>query len=88
MIERMTTKTNKNGNALQVEIDHEARTVERGYYLFRRDSDTITATKSDIDRYGDLSNGKGYCYWNKSGNRNDRAAVYCEYKFDANGRAI
>lgn len=50
MIERMTTRTNKNGNALQIEIDHEAHTVERGYYLFRRDSDTITATKSDIDR--------------------------------------
>lgn len=46
MIERMTTRTNKNGNALQVEIDHEAHTVERGYYLFRRDSDVITAKKA------------------------------------------
>ena len=41
-----------------------------------------------LAEYGTLSNGKGYCYWNKSGNRNDRAAVYCEYKFDADGRAI
>ena len=46
MIERLCTKTNTNGNALQVEIDHEAHTVERGYYLFRRDSDTITAKKA------------------------------------------
>lgn len=60
MIERMTTKTNKNGNALQVEINHEARTVERGYYLFRRDSDAITATKSDIDRYADRLIKSGY----------------------------
>lgn len=41
-----------------------------------------------LAEYGALSYGKGYAYWNKSGNRNDRAAVYCEYKFDANGRAI
>lgn len=49
MIERLTTRTNTNGNALQVEIDHEAHTVERGFFLFRRDSDAITAKKSDID---------------------------------------
>lgn len=60
MIERMTTRTNKNGNALQIEIDHEARTVERGYYLFRRDSDAITAKKSDIDRYADRLIKSGY----------------------------
>ena len=60
MIERMTTKTNKNGNALQIEIDHEAHTVERGYFLFRRDSDAITATKSDIDRYTDKLINNGY----------------------------
>ena len=53
MIERMTTRTNKNGNALQIEIDHEAHTVERGFFLFRRDTDAITAKKSDIDRYAD-----------------------------------
>ena len=29
-----------------------------------------------------------YCCWNKSGDRNDRAAVYCEYKYDTDGRAI
>lgn len=60
MIERMTTRTNANGNALQIEIDHEAHTVERGYYLFRRDSDAITATKSDIDRYYDKLIKSGY----------------------------
>ena len=60
MIERMTTRTNKNGNALQIEIDHEAHTVERGYYLFRRDSDAITAKKSDIDRYADRLIKSGY----------------------------
>ena len=60
MIERMTTRTNKNGNALQIEIDHDAHTVERGYYLFRRDSDAITATKSDIDCYTDRLIKSGY----------------------------
>lgn len=60
MIERMTTRMNTNGNALQVEIDHEAHTVERVYYLFRRDSDAITATKSDIDRYTDELINNGY----------------------------
>ena len=60
MIERMTTRTNKNGNALQIEIDHEAHTEERGDYLFRRNSDTITATKSDIDRYADRLIKSGY----------------------------
>lgn len=72
MIERMTTRTNKNGNALQIEIDHEAHTVERGYYLF----------------HGELSSGKGYCYWNESGNRNYRAIIYCEYNWTRDGRAI
>ena len=60
MIERMTTKTNKNGNALQIEIDHEAHTVERGFFLFRCDSDAITAKKSDIDRYADRLIKNGY----------------------------
>ena len=60
MIERMTTRTNANGNALQIEIDHEAHTVERGFFLFRRDSDAITATKSDIDRYADRLIKSGY----------------------------
>ena len=41
-----------------------------------------------IAEYGTLSNGKYYCCWNKSGDRNDCAAVYCEYMFNANGRAI
>lgn len=41
-----------------------------------------------LAEYGELSSGKGYCYWNESGNRNDRAAVYCEYKYDTDGRAI
>lgn len=60
MIERMSTRTNAKGNALQIEIDHEAHTVERGYYLFRRDSDAITAKKSDIDRYADRLIKSGY----------------------------
>ena len=60
MIERMTTRTNTNGNALQIEIDHEAHTVERGYFLFRRNSDAITAKKSDIDRYADRLTKSGY----------------------------
>ena len=60
MIERMTTKTSKNGNAFQIEIDHEAHTVERGYFLFRRDSDVITVSKIDIDRYTERLIKRGY----------------------------
>ena len=41
-----------------------------------------------LAEYGALSCGKGYAYWNKSGNRNDRAAVYCEYNWTRDGRAI
>ena len=41
-----------------------------------------------IAEYGTLSSGKGYCYWNESGDRNDRAINYCEYMFNANGRSI
>lgn len=60
MIERLCTKTNTNGNALQVEIDHEAHTVKRGYFLFWRDSDAITTTKRDIYRYTDELINNGY----------------------------
>ena len=38
--------------------------------------------------YGKLSSGKGYCYWNASGNRNDRTIIYCEYNWTRDGRAI
>lgn len=31
---------------------------------------------------------KFYCYWNKSGDRNDRAIIYCEYNWTRDGRAI
>lgn len=41
-----------------------------------------------IAEYGTLSYGKGYAYWNKSGNRNDRAIIYCEYNWTRDGRAI
>lgn len=41
-----------------------------------------------LAEYGDLSNGKGYAYWNESGNRNDRAIIYCEYNWTRDGRAI
>lgn len=41
-----------------------------------------------LAEYGKLSNGKGYCYWNESGNRNDRTIIYCEYNWTRDGRAI
>jgi hypothetical protein len=41
-----------------------------------------------LAEYGELSSGKGYAYWNKSGNRNDRAIIYCEYNWTRDGRAI
>lgn len=41
-----------------------------------------------LAEYGDLSYGKSYTYWNESGNRNDRAIIYCEYNWTRDGRAI
>lgn len=41
-----------------------------------------------LAEYGDLSYGKSYAYWNESGNRNDRAIIYCEYNWTRDGRAI
>ena len=41
-----------------------------------------------LAEYGILSSGKGYCYWNESGDRNDRAIIYCEYNWTRDGRAI
>ena len=41
-----------------------------------------------LAEYGQIyGTSKFYAYWNKSGNRHDPAAVYCEYCFDENGRA-
>ena len=41
--------------------------------------------------YGDigdsLKDGYAYCYWNKSGDRNDTEEVIAYYKFDKNGKA-
>lgn len=52
MIERLTTRTNANGYAYQVEIDHDAHTVENGYFIFRRDCVTaLTVGRREIDKY-------------------------------------
>lgn len=37
--------------------------------------------------YGDISGTDiSYCYWNKSGDRNDDAEIFCYYTFDKNGK--
>ena len=49
MIERMTTKTNKNGNALQVEIDHEAWLSDDEIGEFARDNDWFDDDENEGD---------------------------------------
>lgn len=41
-IERIRTAINRNGTALQMEIDHDHRTVRKGYFLYiSAPSDTV-----------------------------------------------
>lgn len=51
MIEKLSSVPTADAFTLQMRIDHDTHTVERGYFLFKRDSDTITAAKININRY-------------------------------------
>lgn len=43
-IERIRTATNRNGSALQMEIDYGRRTVRKGYFLYMlASSDTVVS---------------------------------------------
>lgn len=43
-IERIRTATNRNGAALQMEIDHDHHTVRKGYFLYMpASSDTVVS---------------------------------------------
>lgn len=43
-IEQIRTATNRNGVALQMEIDHDRRTVRKGYFLYMpASSDTVVS---------------------------------------------
>lgn len=43
-IERIRTATNRNGTALQMEIDHDRRTARKGYFLYMpASSDTVVS---------------------------------------------
>lgn len=61
MIERLSTRTNANGYAYQVEIDHEAHTVECGHFIFRRNYvNALTVGKRDAKQYVDSCITNGY----------------------------
>lgn len=40
-----------------------------------------------LAEYGDVyGSSLSYCYWNKSGNRNEDEIIICYYRFDKNGK--
>lgn len=60
MIERLSTKTNKNGNKYQAEIDHDKKTVKYGYFIFSGVADRTDRTKKAIREYVDACISNGY----------------------------
>ena len=61
MIERLSTKTNANGYAYQVEVDHDLQTVDCGYFIFRRDFyDSLTVGKRELRQYIERLIANGY----------------------------
>ena len=61
MIERLSTRTNANGNTYQAEVDHDLQTVDYGYFIFRRDCyDSLTVGKRELKAYVDRLIANGY----------------------------
>lgn len=52
-IERIRTATNRNGAALQMEIDHDRRTVRKGYFLYMPASSDIVVSKMKLHQIFD-----------------------------------
>lgn len=55
------------------------------YYKAKKRAEQLGLKEAE---YGDLSNGTAYCYWNKSGDRDDDAEVYVEYRWGKDGKPI
>ena len=53
-IERIRTTTNRNGAALQMEIDHDHRTVRKGYFLYMPASSDTVVSKMKLHQIFDL----------------------------------
>ena len=53
-IERIRTATNHNGAALQMEIDHDHRTVRKGYFLYMPASSDTVVSKMKLHQIFDL----------------------------------
>ena len=54
MIERLSTRTSANGYAYQAEIDHDARTIKYGYFIFSRVFFySLTVGKRELTEYID-----------------------------------
>lgn len=53
-IERIRTATNRNGAALQMEIDHDRRTVRKGYFLYMSASSDTVVSKMKLHHIFDL----------------------------------
>ena len=53
-IERIRTATNRNGSALQMEIDHDRRTVRKGYFLYMPASSDTVVSKMKLHQVFDL----------------------------------
>lgn len=45
-------------------------------------ADELGLTLAEYGDGADYSEAEAYCYWNKSGNRNDPWGIYIEYDFD------
>lgn len=52
-IERIRTATNRNGAALQMEIDHDRRTVRKGYFLYMSASSDTVVSKMKLHQIFD-----------------------------------
>ena len=60
-IERIRTATNRNGAALQMEIDHDRRTVRKGYFLYMpASSDTVVSKKQLYQIFDSLTQEQEY----------------------------
>lgn len=52
-IERIRTAVNRNGAALQMEIDHTHRTVRKGYFLYMSASSDTVVSKMKLHQIFD-----------------------------------
>lgn len=53
-IERIRTAINRNGTALQLEIDHDHHTVRKGYFLYMPASSDTVVSKKQLYQIFDL----------------------------------